>query len=442
VPMSSLMRNRPWLAVIALATLQTALLYVVVAGTEVCCDVAYYLRAGEAFWRDGLLWHDDYAGYRFYITPLVFGILEFLSRALAPGRPSAAAMPVLLCLLFLTTSSIASIFVFRRDGLRRWALFAIPLLLNPLAIMLSAYPLQESVIVAGCLPLLFVLLAHRFESLLWQSFIAGLCIAIAVMTRPTLIWIALPIALHVFYPLLSARQWHKNASFGAGVLIFVVAVVYGPQGYINWHSFHSLWPIPQTAVARLQMSYGVERFQSLGVRDDTGFQAVSVPSPYTAVPNDEKKLSFYIDHPASGLFLALTHVWSAFEYVSFRPYVPRSDIQIVNTALILSAVVVALGLLAIWRMAFDPSQRKLGLTLGSIVVLNGVYVAVCATESRFGLLGFVALSVAAWETLNLPEGRKLYLRTAPLIASYVCLSLIINALLFYRAGLLWPANAP
>lgn len=430
------LRKRPWLAVVALGLVQAIVLYFLAAGTTFCCDVAYYLPAGEAFWRDGLLWHDQYAGYRFYITPLVFGLLELVSHAVAPSQPLRATMPFLLSILFLITSNIASVFVFRRDGVRRWVLFAIPLLLNPLALTLSPYPLQESVIVAGSLPLLFVLLAHRFESLIWQCCIAGSCIAIAVMTRPTLIWIALPIALYVFYPILLARQWNKRASLGTCVLILVVAVVYAPQAYINWNTFHSWSPMPQTAVARLQISLGVERFQSLAISDATGFHGVPLSSPYATLPDDEKKISFYFDHPAQGAFLALAHMWSAFEYVSLRPYMARSDIRFVNAALIFSALVAALGLLAICHTVLDPRKRTLGLTLGFMVLLNCVYVATCATESRFGLLGFMALSVAAWQTLNLPEGRKLYVRTAPLVAGYVCLSLIINALMYYRAGLL------
>jgi hypothetical protein len=435
-------RNRPWLAVVALAILQAIVLYVVAAGTVFCCDVAYYLPAGESLWRDGLLWHDKYAGFRFYIAPLVFGFVELVSHALFSGRPLATTMPFLLSTLFLITSSIASIFVFRRGGLRRWALFAIPLLLNPLALAIAPYPLQESVIVAGCLPLLFVLLAHRFESLLWQGFIAGLCIAIAVMTRPTLIWIALPIVLYVFYPLLAARQWNKRASLGAGVLVLVVVAMYLPQAYIHWNLFHTLSPAPPTGIVDMQIRYGVDMLEYGTLQDGAAFRGLPVYSPYNALPVEAKKLSFYVDQPAEGLFLALVHMWSAFDFVSFRPFTPKTAIRIVNITLIISAFITALGVLAIWRMIGDARHRTLGLMLGCTFLLNCAYVAVSATENRFGLLGFLALSIAAWQTLIEPEGRKLYVRASPLVAGYVCLCLIINALLYYRAGWLWPVSQP
>ena len=118
-------------------------------------------------------------------------------------------------------------------------LFAIPLLLNPLVLTIAPYPLQESVIVAGCLPLLFVLLAHRFDSLLWQCFIAGLCIGIAVMTRPTMIWIALPIALLVFYPRVIAAPMepYARARRGrAGARRCGRSIC--TQAYIHWNTFH------------------------------------------------------------------------------------------------------------------------------------------------------------------------------------------------------------
>ncbi len=445
MPMNDLMRhlrNRPWLAVVALAVLQAGILYVIAAGTTFCCDVAYYLRAGESFWRDGLLWHDDYAGYRFYIAPLVFGFLELLSHTFLPERALAATMPFLLCSLFLITSSIASVFVFRRDGLRRWSLFAIPLLLNPLALALIPYPLQESVIVAGCLPLLFVLLAHRFDRLPWQSFIAGLCIAIAVMTRPTLFWIALPIVFYVFYPAIAARRWNRHATLGAGLLVLVVAAIYLPQAYIRWNLPNTLSPTRMTDVVDKQIGYGVDMLEYNTLQDGPVFSGSPVYSPYRALPKEAKTLSFYIDQPAEGVFLALIHAWSAFDFVSFRPYVPKSAIRIVNFTLIVSALITALGVLAIWRMIGDTQQRTLGLTLAGLFLLNCLYVAVSATENRFGLLGFLALSVAAWQALIAPEGRKLCLRAAPLVAGYVCLCLIISALLFYRAGWLWPGNPP
>jgi hypothetical protein len=273
-----------------------------------------------------------------------------------------------------------------------------------------------------------------------QCFVAGLCIAIATMTRPTLVWIAIPILIHVFYPIVSARRWDKRSALGAAVLTFVIAAAFTPQAYIHWNTFHSLSPVPHTAIEERQIGYGVDMLEYGTVRDGAAFPGLPVYSPYHRLPDTEKKLSFYVDHPAEGMFLAPIHSWSAFDFVSFRPYMPRSAIGIVNVTLLASALITALGLLAIWRMIADAAQRALGLTLGLTVLLNCVYVAASATENRFGLLGFIALTVAAWQTLSMPEGRKLYVRTAPLVVAYLCLCLIINALLYYRSGWLWPDN--
>ncbi len=436
------LQERPWLWVAILAALQATILSIVATRTILCCDSAYYLSAGESLWRDGLLWSDRYVGYRFYLTPLVFGFLERISHVIAPASSDGATMPLLLSGLFLITSSAASIFILRNDGPYRWLSFAIPMLLNPLVLTIAPYPLQESVIVAGCLPLMLVLFAHRFKSLMWQCVVAGSCIGIATMTRPTLIWIAIPIAVHVFYPLVVARQWNWRTTWGALVMIAIVVAMFSPQVYIHWQRFHSLSPAPQTAVEETQITYGVEMLEYSTVHDGASFRGLPVYSPYRELPIDQKKLSFYSDHPKEGLFLSLVHMWAAFNFISFRPYIPLTDIGIVNLTLIISALITSLGLLAIGRMLADPVHRALGLTLACMVSLNCIYVAACATENRFGLLGFVALSLAAWQALNAPEGRKLYLRAAPLVVGYVCLCLIINALLYYRTGSLWPGNPP
>lgn len=440
----SSVRSLAWLAVVTQLMLQFGLLWYLASQTALCCDATdYYLPAGHSLLHEGLLWQDGYAGYRFYLPALIFGLLEMLARAMGDTSSNAVAwMPYLLAALFFAISSAASIYVFRRDGFRRWALYAVPILLNPLLLAVVPYPLQESIVAAAGIPLLFVLLAHRWQNFLAQCLVAGACVAFITMARPSLFWIAVPIAVFVFYPLMATRKFAPYAARGAVLMLLIVAAAFAPQAYVNWEKFHSLAPIPQTRFEQQQISYGVDMLNYATLHDGATFGPLPVYSPYHALPTEQKDLHFYLDHPREGLFLALVHIWSAFNYISFQPYVPRSQIEIVTSPLLVSSLILALGILGMVYLLGRTEDRPLGLSLALMFLLTCAYVTVAATESRFGLLGFVALSIAAWRVLANLEGRQLCLRAAPLIVGYVCLCLIINALLFYRTGWLWPNAAP
>lgn len=432
--------KQPWSVLLAAHAMQLGFLLWIAAHATFCCDAAqYYIPAGYSIFHDGLLWQDPYAGYRFYFVPLIFGLLEQILDVFATTALIPTLLPFALAATFFITSIFASLHILRREGLRRWFLFAIPLLFNPFVLAVVPYPLQESVVFIFCMPLLLLLLAGTARDFRTTCIIAASFAGFAFIARSSLLWVALPALLFILHKALCLRPSKAYLLQGAALVIAISATLIAPQSYISWQKFDTLNPLARTVVMRDQFASGVEMLNYATTFDQTRFGPFPIWSPYRDLQSSEKNSGFYFNHPAEGLFLALTHAWSGLHYNSAAPYVPRTALTIFNWWLLLSATIVAYGLLGILQLFTQPRERGTALFLATLAVLSCAYTAFVATESRFGLMGFVALSVAAWQLLMNRNERGLCLRALPLVIAYVSLCVVINALLLYRTSVPWPA---
>ena len=430
--------SRSWATFGFAHVLQFAVLAWCAAHANFCCDVLlYYIPAGQSIWHDGLLWNDSYSGYRFYLTPLVLGALQTLLGCFYKDQVGVIGhLPAALACLFFLTSSLASMYVFVREGTRRWSMFAVPLLFNPVLVSLAVYPLQESTVVIFGVPLLFLLLSARQRGIVWLCIAGGVATGLIFGARGSLTWIALPIAVYLAQKSKPLRPRpitlvKPTACAAVACLIFVA-----PQSYIAWRHAGTLNPFTHTQVAEQQVAFGIDMLEYSTIFDEKGFRPFPVASPYVELSAEQKTLHFYAAHPSQGLFLVLAHVWAGLHYVDSSPYVSRADLQIVTPTLIFSSLAVALALIG-WPFLFeDYDLRPLLNFLLLTTLLSCLYTALTATEPRFGLLGFAAVSTIAW--IFLLEHPRVALRTAPLVLIYVALCIIINALLLFRTLELWP----
>ena len=430
--------KRRWFVLFAAHALQLAFLLWIAAHAKVCCDVTdYYIPAGRSIIHDGLLWQDPYAGYRFYFVPMVFGLLEEMLGAFGRSASIVESMPFALAGMLCLMSLLASSYIACREGMRRWAMFAIPLLFNPFVLAVVPYALQESVVVIFCMPLLFVLLARRQQDFRWTCIVAGLFASIVFVARSSLVWVALPALL--FVACQSSGRNFRTILQGAALAFVVSIALIWPQCYISWQKFGTLNPLSQTAVGQSQIAYGVEMLHFSATFTEGKFSPFTIWSPYHELPLSEQNSAFYLNHPKEGLFLVITHVWSGLHYVAVVPYIPEADISIVNLWLLGSAVIVCFGALGLPRL-FVPGERGAALMLAGLTILSCVYTAFVATENRFGLIGFAALSVAGWQLVTNPDERGFCLRALPLVIVYAALCVAFNALLLYRTSLPWPNN--
>jgi hypothetical protein len=109
--------------------------------------------------------------------------------------------------------------------------------------------------------------------------------------------------------------------------------------------------------------------------------------------------------------------------VKFRQF------KILNPWIVLSSFVVAYGLLGFgmyWRL--EPSR---GAMLAAMFALSCLYTAFVGVEARFGLYGFLALSVVGAQLAASPDGRARMRAAFPLALAYVLLCVVFNSVLLY-----------
>lgn len=82
-----------------------------------------------------------------------------------------------------------------------------------------------------------------------------------------------------------------------------------------------------------------------------------------------------------------------------------------------SAAVLMFGVAGLMQMIYGTSLRIAGSSLGSLLALSVLYTAFVATESRFGILGFYALSFGAanWLASNAWKRSALVLILASMV---------------------------
>jgi len=421
--------RRRWL--VALHVAQAAFLFWIAWRGDFCCDAYYYLHTGQRLLREGIAYHDDFAGYRSYLVPLVFGLLDLIP---APSmRGSGQSIPFTLGAAFVAASVAASLHVLRRESAGRYLTFAIPVLFNPFLLAHVPAPLQESVVMIACVPLLFVLLAVRERSPYATVGLAALVVSLAFTIRGSMAWLALPLAIFVA---LEARRaparWReaskaKLAALAAGVFVALIA----PQSLIMAQKLGTLDPYPRRWIVDQQAMFGVEMFKYATLKHEGKWKGLRFHTPYDSLPLEKKTFAFYRENTGPAVLLVVTHVWAGLHYDVLTTYVKMSDLKILNVWIVLSSLVVAWGILGLLRYCRDPAERSRGMLLASMLVLSCGYTAFAGVEARFGMLGFLALSLGAAQLFSSPGGRTVVRSSLPLALAYAVLCLAFNGLLLY-----------
>lgn len=417
--------------------LQLGFLLWLASRARFCCDAYYYLEMAGRLWRDGLLFEDTaYAGYRSYFVPLVHGLLNRFPVSSSDATESA--FPLAAALLFWLVSCGISMYVLRRESWRRYLTFALPTLFNPFLLGFVPYPIQESALVIFCVPLFFVLLCVRNHSFSTKVFVGMLCATLAYVIRSSLLWVYLPVLLFL---LLAGVAWYRAGGRERVlriVLLALLAVIVpvAPQSYVAQAKFGTLNPYPSKAVLDSQMIWGVEMLKYATVRTNGNWGGLSYASPYKDLPAEQKGLSLYWSRPDAGLVLALSHVWAGLHYDVLTVYLDRAELHVLSPWLMLSSLVVFFGLSGLWNAFRRGNERGVTVCLGTMLLVSCAYTSVVATEARFGLWGFLALSISASQLFAAAEGRRIALMLAPASLAYALLCIAFNALLLHSAGVL------
>ncbi len=403
------------------------------AGTSrYCCDASYYLTTSERLLHDGLYYADDYAGYRSYLVPLVIGVLRRLFVFTANERPMHIQFALVICYVVLVF--LCALRITRREGLKRYFTTGFPIAFNPIVLGVVIFPMQEAVAALSCIPMLMLLLSSRAPLSYTRLALGLLFVVTAYLIRSSWAWLVLPIGLFL------AVDWYRQRRQGMGLhghiwplpaAALACLALLLPQVLIAKKQFDSWNPYPSPAAVKRQIGSGIEMFRYTTVIEGPHMGGFPTYTPFK--DQADKTLSFYTEHPVAGASLILGHVWAGLNYDTFGVYVSGASLGPVTGALLFSATISALGLFALIAWPRKDGDTAVQAFLVTGLLGSCAYTALAATETRFGLWGFLCVSMAAAHLLAEKEGRRRALRAAPVVLVYVLAAAGINASFYFRA---------
>jgi hypothetical protein len=434
-------RWRPLLLVTA-ALAQLALLFwaagVAVPQTLSCevCDSEYYNTAAAEFTKSGLLFVNPFEGYRSYFVPFFVASIQRL--AAAAGVPGDAVRHYAwgVALLFWGVSTGLLAWAMARAGTATAFRAAAATLLNPFLVVYVPFMLQEGVLMASCLPLLFVWAVAKDMQPEKRAGLVCLMALLAYTIRASLLWWVLPAVAYALWVIRSHRREVRRWAPAMAIVLLAGSLLIGPQVYVSKQKSGTLNPYPSTGVFALQVNVGISLLKYATVEDGGHWRGLVYWSPFAAEPEETKNLRFYVEHPGRGVFLAAAHAYAGFHYDQVLPYWRIERARPLTIWLVLSSAIVFLG---VARMVYDVMRRRVdadgGFMIATLLLCIGSLLFL-AVEARFGILGFAMLSLgaAAWFPLRRP--RRQWLLAAACLAMYVVLSFLYNTLLLQSADLL------
>ena len=399
-----------------------------------CCDASYYMHTGRRLLEQGLGYGDDFAGYRSYFVPLVFGLLQKIPM-FALGE-SHESLPVTLSIVFTLVTFGTDVYILRREGLRRCLMFAVPAFFNPFLLGHVIAPLQESVLMIFVVPLIVVLLAVRQRSPVATVLLAVLTASLAFIIRGSMIWLAAPVGIFVVLEMRRNRETWRAAprALLAAIVLAIPLALVAPQSWQMQQKFGTLDPYPnRKGIVEMQTFFGISMFKLTTMLYEGKWTQLRALTPFDALPVPEKtKLSWYAENKGPAVFLVIAHVWSGLHYDVLTTYVKFRAFKILNPWIVLSSFVVAYGLIGLVA-AYRRLETSRAAMLSALFALSCLYTAFVGVESRFGIFGFLAVSIATSVLAASPDGRAQMKSAFPLALAYVLLCLVFNAVLLYAA---------
>jgi hypothetical protein len=407
---------------------------------EVCDTSNYYTAAGEIA-RTGLLFHNPDDGYRSYFVPLFVAAVQRALGWLGFEAGGVLRYTYGVSLLFWLVSAALMTWSSRHTSMRAFVPLALATLVNPFLIVYVPFALQEGVLMAWCLPLLFVWLTATHLNAGTRAALVLLMALVAYIVRAALAWWLLLAAIYavwVVWPHLR-RPMTWLPSLAATVL--AACLLIGPQVYISKVKFDSYNPYPVTRVLPMQFALSVSILKYATVEEEGHWRGLVYWSPYFAEPGQAKGLGFYVDYPVRGLFLMLSHAYAGFHYDQILPYwqlVGAWRLAVTWPSIIWLALSSAVAFLGFVRMAdltiSGAADADDAFAIATFALCAGALMFV-VTESRFGLVGFAMLSIYATDWIANARSRREWSLLIPALLMYIALSFLYNTLLQQSADI-------
>lgn len=366
---------------------------------EYCCDAGYYLETGKLLRNDGLLAAYPYAGHRSYLASMLsyyihaLPFADWLGNVLSISDMQRYGVNAVIVFWLLTNCVLVRLV--QRQILALVAASAL-VWCNPILLAHLVVPMQESAILMVFLPVFLLLLVGDLA-----RYRLPLCVLLSVyayMVRESYAFIALPLMLLAIVPMLGVwtdgvRPAQSKLALCVALLISIGLVA--PQSWRN-HSLHGdLAPYHSAEVQSDQLLWGAKMYRySTEKIDGTwhGFQ-YQIPAHYrTVAPTLPAAL---LNGESLAISSVLNHMAVGLIHDSPGPYVAYSSATSRRCWALLSTVVVVLGGFGMFFSLRARETRLRGVVSMTLLALSLVYTAFVAAETRFGILGFAALSIGA-----------------------------------------------
>ncbi len=437
-PRARLPRRAIWPVCVLLLAAQAAFLGYLAATANFTGDGGYYMSMAGKLWTEGLLHDDPYLGYRSYFVPLWIALVSHL-----PGAGFFVANPALhfginqSALFFLLTAALVCA-ARRKELLRQSLPYFAATMFNPFLLAYVAMPLQESALVFFVVPMLLLVCTPGWVSASTRIALVVLIAFFAYVIRSSLAWVAVPAIAYLLCAAHASRpRWTQHwrpvlHACIAGVLLLV------PHWYVvvNARDRIATGAAAHHDLLQTQVAWGIRAFKYGTLLDEQESRGVWFHSPYrhADAPHD---IGFYARHPLQGAVLVAGHVYSGLHYDVLLPYFRRADIRRVSGWLVLSSLTVFYGVYGLVESVRRRRSTRAedGVLLTGLVLLSCGYTAFVATEARFGILGFTALSIAACAVVAHDGSRARAIALLPWALAYAVLAWVVNAWLLMSAGL-------
>jgi len=399
------------------------------------CDTSYYYTAAAEIAKSGLLFFNPYDGYRSYFVPLFISSIQRLAMAAGFDGSAVARYAYGVSLVFWLVSAGLMWWLAQRVGARTFWTTSIATLLNPILLVYVPFALQEGVLMACCLPLLFVWTGAKDLDPARRATLVMMMALVAYIIRSSLVWWVPLAAIYAGWVLWTQIRRPRRWLPWMVAVVLAGCLLIGPQIYISKHKSGSFNPYPSTTPLGQQIAWGITLLKFATVEDEGHWRGLTYWSPFVAEPDEDKTAGFYLRYPLRGAFLMLAHAYAGFHYDEIKPYWRLDRARPMTIWLVLSSAIVFLG---VTRMAGIVLARDLDADRAFAIATFGLCLAslvLVAAESRFGVIGFAMLSLQVAEWSGTRPSRAQWAWLGPSLVMYLALSFLYNTLLLQSADI-------
>lgn len=359
-------------------------------GFPPCCDVGDYQGIAKHYAANGIFSYHDHAHVRLYGFPL---ILSFFYGVF--GAENAT-------LFYAIFNSIAyitlSIFLARelRAYVKNYQFLHIAFSMNIFLFPYLTIPLADGISVVFWMLIFYLILKVLSKPRKVISFVllffCSFAIGVSVMIRPSNI--TLIILLPALFGMLYLMEQKLNKITVAILLIFGFLLAILPQLYSNYLFFQKITFLPVVDLGNAQIKWGIENIKYATNLSGEGVPQLFYKNPFY-VQIDNLKLSWYFLNLENGIKTILLHIFNAFSYDYYFPYIYDLHPKYKSSLLVYSWFVMyfgVLGVVEVYKILWSSGKECLNnvkilmylifpaVFLGALSILM-----LSAVENRFSL---------------------------------------------------------